>query len=393
MIEIPKGYYFCSTAAGLKYTGRDDLGFIGSVEPAAAGGIFTKNRFQAAPVIVAKEIIAAGVAVSGILVNAGQANACTGEEGLDDCRLSLDLFAEALGLGEKSILPASTGVIGDPLPMDRFEQALGGLAQSRTAAGPLDVAKSMLTTDSFPKLAWRKLTIADGEVRVLGMAKGSGMICPNMATMLSFILLDADLGPDLLQNILTDAGRATYNRITVDGDTSTNDCVLALANGFSGVRIDERRVPELQSAFTEVCRELSAMLIQDAEGGTKTIRILVQEAEDPAQAEDAARTVAHSPLVKTAMYGQDPNWGRIVAALGRSRAAFDPGSVSIAFGERPVFIRGRPVRADLDLLLKPLLTSDSITIRITLGAGEAEAAILTSDLSPEYVSINADYRS
>jgi glutamate N-acetyltransferase/amino-acid N-acetyltransferase len=393
MIPIPEGYYFCSTAAGLKYTGRDDLAFIGSEVPAAAGGMFTRNRFQAAPVTVAKAVLAERETVSGILVNAGQANACTGEDGLADCRLSCDLLAEALGLEKQTILPASTGVIGDPLPMDRFARALEGLAASRSSTGPLDVAKAMMTTDSFPKLAWRTLQMAGGEIRVLGMAKGSGMICPNMATMLSFILLDAALSRDCLRRLVSDAGRTTFNRITVDGDTSTNDCVLALANGCSGISPEEGRLPELQSALTDVCRELSTMLIQDAEGGTKTIAIQVQEAEDTAQAEEAARTVAHSPLVKTAMYGQDPNWGRIVAALGRSGACFDPERVSIAFGDRPVFLQGRPVQNDLDLLLKPLLRSDSISIRIALGAGEAEATVMTSDLSPEYVKINADYRT
>lgn len=393
MLTIPKGFYFGSTQAGFHYQGRDDLGFIGSEHLASAAGVFTKNRFQAAPVQVARDRLASSARARGIVVNAGQANACTGEEGLADCRRSCELVAEAFGLEKKEILPASTGVIGEKMKMKRWEQAQDGLLRSRSTAGPLDVAKAMMTTDTFPKVVWNTLRVNGEEVRLVGMAKGSGMICPNMATMLGFLICDGTIDPDLLQGVLRQAVDLTFNRISVDGDTSTNDCVLALANNGSGVRVGLDQEKSLQAAVTELCRELASLLIQDAEGGTKTIRIQVLGAKNEVQAEDAARTVAHSPLVKTALYGQDPNWGRIVAALGRSQAEFDPDQVSVSFGGRGVFIRGRPVPGDLDSLLRPCLKRDTVQVLIELGAGRAGFEILTSDLSLEYVTINADYRS
>ncbi|MCF8104631.1 MAG: bifunctional glutamate N-acetyltransferase/amino-acid acetyltransferase ArgJ [Desulfohalobiaceae bacterium] len=394
MICIPKGYYFCSTAAGFKYQGRDDLGFIGSEYPAAAAGVFTGNRFQAAPVRVARALLSDSKRAAGIVINAGQANACTGEEGLADCRRSLELLSETFSLGKEAVLPASTGVIGERMDMCRWEKALEGLFQSRSQSGPLDAAKAIMTTDTFPKLVWRSFWPDEGqEVRLMGLAKGSGMICPNMATMLGFVFCDGLVAPDFLQEVLKAAVDQSFNRITVDGDTSTNDCVLALANGGSGVRIEPKRREELQREFTGLCRELAALIIQDAEGGTKSIRIQVQGAKNRAQAEDAARTVAHSPLVKTALYGRDPNWGRIVAALGRSQAEFDPDRVSISIGERPVFVRGGPINEDLDSLLAPCMARDAIRISLELGAGSADYDILTSDLSVDYVKINADYRS
>ena len=394
VISIPKGFYFCSTAAGFKYQGRDDLGFIGCDRRAAAAGVFTRNRFQAAPVQVARTFLSGSSTAAGIVINAGQANACTGEEGVADCLQSCELVAEAFGLEKEAVLPASTGVIGEKMDLNRWQASLDGLFQSRSQTGPLEVAKAMMTTDTFPKLVWRSFCPDEGqEVRLMGLAKGSGMICPDMATMLGLILCDGDVAPDLLQDVLGAAVDQTFNRITVDGDTSTNDCVLALASSGSGVRIKPEQREELQREFTGLCQELAALLIQDAEGGTKSVRIQVQGAKNRNQAEDAARTVAHSPLVKTALYGQDPNWGRIVAALGRSAAEFEPELVSIFIGERPVFVRGRPVGEDLDSLLAPCMARDTILIRIELGAGGADFEILTSDLSLDYVKINADYRS
>lgn len=356
--------------------------------------MFTKNLFQAAPVTVAKENLAAGKPVRAVLINAGQANACTGSQGLANCRETLELVAAGIGVDPEAILPASTGVIGPQFKMDIWRKEAPALAAKLGQSSPLDAAKAIMTTDSFPKIAWGSVEIDDQEVRLLGFAKGAGMICPNMATMLGCVLCDAEVAPGDWQEALAAAVDASFNAVTVDGDTSTNDCVLALANGASGVKIttpDELAV--LGAAVNEICQALAYMIVEDAEGGTKIIRIHVVGAEDNMQAEAAARAVGHSPLVKTAMFGRDANWGRIVAALGRSGAEFDPDAVTLAIGGVPVFMAGTPVEGDLDSLLAPHMRRGEIAIDIDLGTGDGEYLLLASDLTYDYVKINADYRS
>ena len=396
MIPVPQGFSFAATAVGFKYKGRNDLGLVWSQTPAVAAGLFTTNRFQAAPVRYCLDSLADRQEFRGIVVNAGQANACTGEEGYVNCRVSLDMTAQALqaqGATADDFLPCSTGVIGPHLRLNAWREAMPSLGESLGKATPMDMAKAIMTTDSFPKLAWANVVLGDQEARVLGMAKGAGMICPNMATMLGFIITDAQVGFDAWRQILGGAVRSSFNCVTVDGDTSTNDTVLGLANGASGLSVEHLGQQALADAVTDVCQALSYMLVQDAEGGTKVARIRVVGAADDDQAELAARAVGNSPLVKTALFGQDANWGRIVCALGYSGAQFDPDDVRLAIGDITVFEGGKPVQGDLDSLLAPHMKRQDISIRIRLGNGPGEYTLLASDLTKDYVSINADYRS
>lgn len=392
-IPVPLGFRFATCRAGFKYQDRDDLGLIWSTADCAAGGTFTRNRFQAAPVVVAREILSRQENVRGVVVNAGQANACTGQTGLDTCRASLRITARTLGLRPEQLLPASTGVIGAQLDVRRWQEAMEQMEVTGPTQPPLDVARAMCTTDTFPKLVWRTFGQGPDQISLLGMAKGAGMICPDMATMLCFILCDGAVDRDLWQDSLALAVDQSFNRITVDGDTSTNDCVLALANAMSGVAVTEANRRSFQAVLKDLCQDLARLIVLDAEGGTKVVTIRVQGAREQAQAEAAARTVAHSPLVKTALFGCDPNWGRIVAALGRSGAEFDPSEVSVSMGGRPIFVQGNPVVDDIDDLFAPVLKRQEVDISILLGRGPGQAEIVTSDLSLDYVRINASYRS
>jgi glutamate N-acetyltransferase/amino-acid N-acetyltransferase len=394
MFEVPRGYRFAAVEAGFKYTNRSDLSLVISDCPAAAAGVFTTNRFQAAPVVVSREALAASSPARAIMVNAGQANACTGEEGIRRCLATREMIAAPLGIDPGEVLVASTGVIGDHLPMDRFERGTRALAEHAGQGSPLDMAKAIMTTDTFPKLVASRVALESGEVRLLGFCKGAGMICPNMATMLGFVICDAQVDPLWWQKTLRAAVDTSFNAITVDGDMSTNDCILALANGCSGVNAvsgSDRR--NLAGALTDLCRELAFRIVQDAEGGTKVLRIRVDGARSRQQAERVARVVGHSPLVKTALYGQDPNWGRIVAAVGRSGADFDPRDVSVAIGETVIFDKGQPVQGDWDSILAPVLKRDEICLRVSLGRGRGTYELLASDLTEEYIRINAHYRT
>jgi len=394
IVPVPLGFAFAAHASGMRYQNRDDLALIVSDRPATGAAVFTKNRFQAAPVLAARENIKASRSVRAFLANAGQANACTGDEGLANCRETLKLTADALGIEPGEILPASTGVIGPQLRMDIWRQAAPVLAGKLGQASALDAAKAIMTTDAFPKLAWGEVDTPSGRVRLLGMAKGAGMICPNMATMLCFVVCDADVEKARWQAMLEAGVDASFNAVTVDGDTSTNDCVLAMANGASGVAIrSDDEMAALAGALTELLQALAYMVVEDGEGGTKIIRVHVTGAQDNMEAEACARTVGHSPLVKTAMFGRDANWGRIVAAVGRSGAEFDPSKVSVAIGGIAVFAQGQPVAGDLDSLLAPHMRRAEIAIDIDLGAGEGEYLLLASDLGYDYVKCNADYRS
>jgi glutamate N-acetyltransferase/amino-acid N-acetyltransferase len=394
MIPVPKDFVFAAAAAGFKKADKLDLGLVLSRRPALAAGVFTTNKFQAAPVLLCKERLAATRTARMLLANSGQANACTGEEGLLNARLACELVAKACKVEPESVLPASTGVIGNQLKLDKWRDAVPALKKSLGAAGPMEFARAIMTTDTFPKLAWGSLSVGGTEVRLLGMAKGSGMIAPNMATMLGFVLCDADVEPDSWQETLKACADVSFNRVTVDGDTSTNDCILALANGASGVRVSGREAnAALKDALCEMLQALAYMIVQDAEGGTKVARITVSGARNDADADLAARAVGNSPLVKTALFGQDPNWGRIVCAVGRSGAEFDPDEVTLALGEIVIFEKGRPAQGDLDGILAPLMRKQDIDIRVSLGKGKGRATLLASDLSRDYVTINADYRS
>lgn len=391
-MNIPAGFRFAVAQCGFKRPDRFDLGVAVSDVPAVAAGVFTTNRFQAAPIQVARQHLEAGrESIRAIVANSGQANACTGQEGLDNCRASLRLLG-ILGLEPSEVLPASTGVIGDQLKMDLWKKGTAGLWETLGRATLMDLAKAVMTTDTFPKIAAREVRLHGGTARLAGFCKGAGMICPDMATMLGFIFCDAGVEPQWWQEALARCVERSFNAITVDGDTSTNDCVFALANGAS-VRAEAGDLPPLEGALLEICQDLAYMIVQDAEGGTKVMHIHVTGADTTADARMAARAVGNSPLVKTALYGRDPNWGRIVAALGRSGASFEPEKVTVRIAGKTIFQNGTPVQADWDSLLASALRRDLVNIEVDLGAGNSRTMLMASDLTEEYVKINAEYRS
>ena len=394
MLQTPKGYTFAALEAGFKYTGRNDLALILSDVPAIAAAVFTKNKFQAAPVTVGKEILSESKQVRGAIINAGLANACTGEEGIADCRESLILAAKYLGINDRDLLPASTGVIGPRFNMDKWREAASKLKKAIVDNDPVKAAKAIMTTDKFPKLAWGEIECDGKPVRILGMCKGAGMISPDMATMLGFVTCDAEVDPEWWQEALRRCIDKSFNCITVDGDTSTNDTVIAFANGASEVKADsEVKKTALEALLLDICQQLSYMIVQDAEGGTKVMHINVTGAASDEDAELIARAVGNSPLVKTALFGEDPNWGRIVAAAGRSGAEFNPDTLTLSFGKIVVFEKGKPLEGDIDALLEPIMRKQDIQVNINLGDGQGSSILQASDLTREYISINADYRS
>ncbi len=393
-MNIPKGFLFGAVAASFKKAGKLDLGAIVSETPAVAAGVFTTNKFKAAPVLQCQEMLADGRRMSGFLVNSGQANACTGDQGRANCRETLNLAARALNVPADELLPASTGVIGAQFDMARWEEAVPRLGQSLGKIGPEETARAIMTTDTVPKLAEASFPLKGGEVRLLGMCKGSGMISPNMATMLSFITCDADISAEAWRTMLTDCVNLTINRVTVDGDMSTNDCVMALANGMSGVAIEsEEDYVLLRKHLLSVLEDLAYKIVMDAEGGTKVAFIEVSGAKSDADAELVARAVGNSPLVKTALFGSDPNWGRIVCAAGYSGAEFRAEDLVLKIGGVLVFRDGTPEPGDMDDLLGPVMRERDIVIHIDVGDGPGSTMLLASDLTREYISINADYRS
>lgn len=394
MSIAPQGFRFAVAAAGFRKENRPDLALLVSDVPAVAAGTFTQNRFPAAPVVVAKAMLAARPEARAVVINSGQANACTGDEGMRNCRLTLELVGRAAGLDPSAVLPASTGVIGAQLKMDLWEKAAPILAANLGQSTPEDFAKAIMTTDAFPKLSHREVALPGGKVKLVGMAKGAGMICPNMATMLSVVLCDAKVEAPLWQKLLREAVEQTFNRVTVDGDTSTNDTLYGLANGASGVEAsDGESVAALSAALVSVLGDLAYMLVQDGEGASKVARIHVTGARSDADAERVARTVGHSQLVKTALYGRDANWGRIVAAVGRSGADFEPQDVRVSLCGVELFRNGQPTDLDFDALLEEPLKRRDLPIDIILGAGPGSYTLLASDLGHEYVNVNADYRS
>lgn len=394
MLQTPKGFKFAALEAGFKYNGRNDLALILSDTPAVAAAVFTKNKFQAAPVTVGKEILAESQTVHGAIINAGLANACTGAEGIEDCRESLILAAKYLGINDRDLLPSSTGVIGPRFDMDKWRDVAPKLKGALGNSDAFETAKAIMTTDKFPKLAWGEIECGGKPLRMLGMCKGAGMISPNMATMLGFITCDAEVDPKWWQEALRRCIDKSFNCVTVDGDTSTNDTVMAFANGASEAKVEsDENKAALEALLLDICQQLSYMIVQDAEGGTKVMHINVTGAASDEDAELMVRAVGNSPLVKTALFGEDPNWGRIVAAAGRSGAEFDPEKLTLSFGRIIVFEKGKPVEGDMDALLEPIMRKQDVHVNITLGDGKGSSMLQASDLTREYISINADYRS
>ena len=392
--DLPKGFKAGAAAANFKKAGRDDLGLIISDRPCVLAGMFTQNLFKAAPVLVCREILDTFGTARAVLANSGQANACTGEEGLDNCRATQEMAAEATGLEAQEILPISTGVVGAALKMDLWRKAVPALAQSLGSRDAEGFTRAFMTTDAFPKFAMREVTLSGGTVRLTVMAKGAGMICPNMATMLCVALTDAAVEREPWQAMFGRAVDKTFNRVSVDGDTSTNDTILGLANGASGVAArDEADLALLEEALTAILGTVSHMLVMDGEGASKVIHISVRGARNDADAELVARSVGHSQLVKTAIYGGDANWGRIVTAVGYSGASFDPAKVGLHLCGVERFRLGRPVNDDQEEKLAELLKAKDIAVDINLGDGPGSYTFQASDLGHEYVTLNSDYRS
>jgi glutamate N-acetyltransferase/amino-acid N-acetyltransferase len=391
------GFKAAAVKSGIRGKDRLDLGLIVSERPAAAAGVFTRNLVKAAPVLLDQERLRAAGRAQAILVNSGIANACTGREGMRLARLTSALVADGLGIGEELVQVASTGVIGEALDLACFQKGMPHVVQSLSGDGFADVALAMMTTDSFPKIATRQAFIDGKPVKLVGLAKGAGMIMPNMATMLSFIMTDAKIEQSLLAVMLKKSVNKSFNAITVDGDTSTNDTVLILANGMADAppvaAEREGAVPNFQNALDELCLDLALMIVCDGEGATKLVTVKVRGAATKSGAEMAARTVANSNLVKTAFFGEDANWGRIIGALGRSGANFDETKVSIAFDDAVMVKNGLGQGTEAEAAASKVLKQDAFTVHIDLGKGEAEAIVYTCDFSLDYVKINADYRT
>jgi glutamate N-acetyltransferase/amino-acid N-acetyltransferase len=390
----PRGFRAASVRCGLKKAGND-LAVIASDLPAVSAAVFTRNLVQAAPVLLSREHLR-NKTHRAILVNSGCANACTGEPGLDDSRRSALVLARFLGCDEREVLVNSTGVIGVRLDVRKIEHGISEAAASLDAQGFGAVAEAIMTTDTRPKRAFKEIRLGGKRVMISGVAKGAGMIHPNMATLLSFILTDAAIGKSALQSALKYAVERSFNRVSVDGDTSTNDTLLVMANGAA----DNRRIASasgadfmrFQDALTEVAEALAIQVARDGEGARKLITIEVKRAPTLKDAHRIAEAIATSPLVKTAIAGADANWGRILAAAGRSGAQFDPAQVEIRIGNLVVARKGQALLFSEEHAAE-ILERDEVRLVVDLHQGKAETKQWTCDLTEEYIRINADYRS
>jgi glutamate N-acetyltransferase/amino-acid N-acetyltransferase len=395
---FPRGFQSAAAACGLKKKRALDLAMISCDAPASAAAVFTTNRVKAAPVIVSQEHLRRRRGrARAIVVNSGNANCCTGEEGMDAARSTTRVVARELGCHAEEILVCSTGVIGLRLPVQRILRAIPRLAKQQSAHPKsfAQVGLAIMTTDTRAKFSAGFCDIGGKAAWLIGCAKGAGMIHPQLATMLAFILTDATIAPLLLQRSLRDAVRGTFNAITVDGDTSTNDTVVVLASGASGAKAIRRGSADYRRfarALERVCNELALKIVADGEGAKHVVAIDVRGARDQRAADRVARAIAHSPLVKTALAGADPNWGRILAAAGRAGVPFDPRRTQIMLAGIPVFQRGKPVAFD-ERKAHALLLGRSVSVDVDLGGGRGRARIFTCDLTAKYVHINADYRS
>jgi glutamate N-acetyltransferase/amino-acid N-acetyltransferase len=395
--EAVPGVRLAAVAAGIRYQNRKDLCLMELAPGAQCAAVFTRNTFCAAPVILARRHLAA-FAPRYLLINSGNANAGTGHHGLANAEASCVALADLAGCSAEAVLPFSTGVIGEPLPVARLAAALPAALASLDAGGWPLAARAIMTTDTRPKLASRRFGIAGGTAVVTGIAKGAGMIRPDMATMLAFLATDVAVEGVLLQACLAEAVAASFNAITVDGDTSTNDaCVLAATGALGNAPLVEADSPDYRAlcgAVGEVCQELATAIVRDGEGATKLVTLVVEEAADGGEARRVADTIAHSPLVKTALFASDPNWGRILAAVGRSGLeGLDIDRVCIWLGDTLVVRDGGRDPGYTEQAGREAMTGPEIGIRVALGRGQASTQVLTCDLSYDYVKINAEYRT
>jgi len=375
--KTPQGFKLASVAAGIKKSGLD-LGFIFSDRPAVTAAVFTKNAFPAAPVLLNKKSLSESGHVSrAVLVNSGNANAATGNDGMANARRCAEQVAALLGCSPDEVFISSTGVIGRPLPTEKICGAIPNLIASMSAKNSDGFSRAIMTTDTFPKVAGTDIRGAS----ILGFAKGAGMIHPNMATMLSFVITDARIEYPELDGALRKAVDVSFHSISVDGDTSTNDTVAVFANGASGVTLS----PAVFTAkLVEVCQELAKSIVRDGEGATKFIELIIEGAPSDEAAREIGRTIARSPLVKTAIYGCDPNWGRLIAAIGNSRVPLSSDRVDLFIDEIPL------IGGDLKLASERM-NFPTVTIRVVLHSGLGYARVWTCDLTETYIRINADY--
>ncbi len=393
-VTAPRGFRAGGLYAGIRKA-KKDLAIIYSERPATVAGVFTLNKTQAACVVVDKLQLQRSTACSAVVVNSGNANACTGERGLNDAWAMVDATASALNIPPEQIMVSSTGIIGQYLPMEKVVSGIRQLAEQSGSWNGHDAAEAIMTTDTFTKEAAVKFSLGQSVITIGGMAKGSGMIAPHMATMLGFITTDAVIPQPLLTKALRHANNKSFNRITVDGDTSTNDMVLVLANGEAGNKPIKDHTEEYElfvSALEYVLIKLAKMIARDGEGATKLVEVLVTGAQSEEEAVQAAKAVANSNLVKTAIHGADANWGRIIAAVGYSGIDFDPDQVEISFDDVLVLKRNYEIVLDEEKA-KAALSKDSVVITIDVNRGNASARVWTCDLTKEYVHINASYRS
>ena len=398
---IPRGYRFGAAKAGLKASGRPDFALIVADAPASAAAVFTSNRVTAAPLIIDKQhLTATGGKVRVVAINAGNANCATGQAGLDAATATCDAAAHVFHCKSEEVFPSSTGVIGKPLPAEKLIDAMPSLAASMGSESDrfMEVAQAIMTTDLVEKTAFARLDVAgpDGAVKeicIAGVGKGSGMIHPQLvphATMLVYILTDAAIEPEILNEYLRPAIEVSFNRISVDGDTSTNDTVLLLASGASGATIG-RNDPAFATALTQVCTSLARQIVADGEGVSHVVELRIDGAANDADALRVAKAIAHSPLVKTAWAGCDPNWGRLAAAVGYSGAQVDPDRIDIWFGEHPVCRDGGRAAGFDEAAAHEYISQPEFSISIQLHQGEGRCVFWTTDLTHQYIHINADY--
>lgn len=390
---VPKGFRFATAEAAIKKPGRKDLSLILSDTDAVVAGMFTKNAVKAAPVRLDTERIKSGRG-RAIVINSGNANACTGVQGMKDAAEMTQLVAESLGIAEKSVYVCSTGVIGTPMPMDRVRAKLPELASAAGTASFDDVAAAIMTTDTFPKILSVRKKIGGKQVTIAGICKGAGMIAPNMATMLGFIITDTAIDRAALKAALSAAVKTSFNRITIDGDMSTNDTVLIMANGAAGNVPVKAGTPDyavFAAAVAKLCYELAMLIVRDGEGATKLVEVIVKNAKTEAEAEKAAFAVANSMLVKTAVYGNDANWGRLICATGYSGVSVDDSKVDISLNGLMVCRNGMATGKDIEA--NDRLKNPTVKIIIDLKLGKGMAKVLTCDLTEGYIRINAEYRT
>lgn len=395
-LKVPAGFRFAATTAGIKASGNPDLALIEAPQGASAAAVFTKNLVVAAPVIVGRKHLASSAKnIRAVIVNAGNANCATGKPGLAAAEKSCKELAQAIKAKAKQVIPSSTGVIGQPFPTEKLLKGIPSLlaARGESSDHAMAFARAIMTTDTRPKIASAEFQVNGKTATVLGICKGAGMIHPNMATMLCYIVTDVKASSSQLNRVLRATVDRTFNRISIDGDTSTNDTVCLLASGASSLDLGKAKVAEeFSRALEKVCASLAEQIVTDGEGVTHVVHLKIEGAKSEREAETIARTIAHSPLVKTAWAGADPNWGRILAAIGRSGIALDPSKIDIYFGDIQVCRRGMEFDFD-EAQAHAYLSQPSFDIRIKLNRGKRSLTFLTCDLTTEYVHINADYHT